>query len=255
MNCFARLGLALALCMPACVVLAGSEENVSQSRSVDARIVRVKLEGLVDLTLRQGPAATLVLSGDRELLARAISEAEGDTLTIGTEGNTFRWSRRQLLRAELTLPQLREVSSDSVGTADIQGFGGDELELSLDGAGSMKVRCAYRLVSAVLGGVGSMDIHSGSTEGVDLNLRGAGVVNLRGSSKWLKASLNGLGSLNAQHFEVDTVTLDLSGLGNASVWARQNATLNLSGLGSVTVHGKPANRNATVTGLGRVSWK
>src|SRR5687767_2065596 len=117
MNCVARVSLALALWMPACAVFAGAQEHVSLSRSVDARVVRVKIEGLVDLTLRQGPAAALVLSGDKELLARAVSEAEGDTLTIGTEGNTFRWSRRQLLRAVLTLPQLREVSSESVGMA------------------------------------------------------------------------------------------------------------------------------------------
>ena len=70
---------------------------------------------------------------------------------------------------------------------------------------------------------------------------------------WLKASLGGL---DAQYFLVDTVNLDLSGLGNATVWARQNANLNLSGLGSVTVHGKPAvNRSVSVDGLGKVSWK
>eukprot|EP01034_Spumella_vulgaris_P024702 gene24702-31077_t len=71
----------------------------------------------------------------------------------------------------------------------------------------------------------------------------------------LKATLGGLGGLNAQQFQADSVRLELSGLGNATVTARENATLNLSGLGSVTVFGKPANRNVSVDGLGKVSWK
>lgn len=255
MKVFVRLSLGFGLLLACCLPARAADETVSASHKVDARVVRVRLEGLVDLTLRQGTVPGLVISGDKDIMARAIAGVEGDTVTIGTEGRVLSLARRRLLRAELTLPQLREVVSDSVGTADIHGFSGPELDLKLDGAGSMKVHCAYQTINAVLGGVGSMEVHGPVTEGVDLNLRGAGVVTLRGSSKWLKADLGGLGNLNAQHFMVDTVNLELSGLGNATVWARQNANLNLSGMGSVTVHGKPVNRSVSVNGLGKVSWK
>ncbi|WP_426102654.1 GIN domain-containing protein [Massilia sp. TSP1-1-2] len=233
-----------------------ASEVATETRSLDARVVRVKLDGQIDLRLKQGAAPSLVISGDKKLLAGTTSEQQGDTLTITNEVKGFKLGRRgQGLRAELTLPQLREVSTDSVGSADVSGFSGDELELNLEGAGSMKVNCSYRLVTATLGGVGSMQVDGGNYEGIDLNLRGAGFVTLKGSSKWLKASLGGLGSMDAQHLQVDTVNLDLSGLGSASVWARQNANLNLSGLGSVTVYGKPVNRSVSVDGLGKVSWK
>jgi hypothetical protein len=188
-------------------------------------------------------------------MARSVTQIEGDTITIGTEGPMFRMTRRQLLRAELTLPSLREVTSESLGTVDIAGFSGDELDLKLDGAGAMKVQCAYRVLNASLGGVGSMEIDGGAMEGIELSLQGAGTLTVRGSGKSLKGDLGGLGNLNAQQFAVDTVALDLSGLGNASVWARQTVTLNLSGLGSVAVFGKPATRHVHVSGLGTVSWK
>jgi hypothetical protein len=90
---------------------------------------------------------------------------------------------------------------------------------------------------------------------VDLDLRGAGYITLGGRSKMLHATLGGLGGLNAQQFQADSVNVELSGLGNATVTAKTNATLNLSGLGSVTVYGKPLNRNVSVDGLGKVSWK
>lgn len=232
------------------------DETVTETRTLDARVVRIKLDGQIDLRLRQGAVPMLVLSGDKKLLANTTSEQHGDTLIIGNDVKGFQFGRHANgLRADLTLPRLREVATDSVGSAEVSGFTGDELDLRLDGAGSMKIDASYRLVTAVLGGLGSMQIEGGNHEGIDLNLRGAGFVTLKGNSKWLKANLGGLGNLDAQHLVVDTVNLDLSGLGNASVNVRKNANLNLSGLGSVTVYGKPVNRSVTVDGLGKVSWK
>jgi hypothetical protein len=234
---------------------AAPEENASETRAVDARVVRVNLDGVIDLKLRQGPVPRLVLSGDTHYLAKTTTIQSGDTLNIDTESHGFKMRGNKRVRAELTLPKLREVSSESVGTTEIAGFSGDELDLALDGAGSMKVICDYKVVNATLGGVGSMNIQGVNSEGIDLNLRGAGYVTLSGRSKWLKAKLGGLGGLDAQQFQVDTVTLELSGLGNATVTARQSANLDLSGMGSVTVYGKPLNRSVSVDGLGKVSWK
>jgi hypothetical protein len=253
---FLKLGAAAALSACLGAAVAAPDETATETRPVDARVVRVKVEGVVDLKLRQGPVASLIFSGDRELLSKLTTDQHGDTLTIGTENKRFKLNRKNGgLRAELTLPELREVSSDSVGATEVAGFSGDELDLQLDGAGSMKIHCNYRLVTAVLGGVGSMHIQGGAIDGVDVNLRGAGFMTLRGNAKWLKASLGGLGNLDAQHLQTDTVNLELSGLGNASVSARQNANLNLSGLGSVFVYGKPVGRSVSVNGLGKVSWK
>jgi hypothetical protein len=233
---------------------AATDELATETRAIDARVVRVNLDGVIDLKLKQGPVPLLVLSGDTRYLAKTTTIQSGDTLNIETESRGFKM-RGARVRAELTLPKLREVSSESVGTTEIAGFTGDELELSLDGAGSMKVVCDYKVVNATLGGVGSMNIQGVNSEGIDLNLRGAGYVTLSGRSKWLKANLGGLGGLDAQQFQAESVTLELSGLGNATVTARQSANLNLSGMGSVTVYGKPQNRSVSVDGLGHVSWK
>ncbi|HEY0065506.1 MAG TPA: DUF2807 domain-containing protein [Telluria sp.] len=256
MNQLMKLGVTAALLAGSAAALAAPGETGTETRNVDAGVVRVKLDGVIDLKLKQGNVASLVISGDSALLARTTSQQNGDTMVIGTDAKGFQVNRRaSSVRAELTLPSLREVTSDSLGWTEVSGFSGEQLDLRLEGAGSMKVSCDYRLLTAVLGGVGSMQIQGVNMEGVDLNLRGAGVLTLRGSGKTLKASLGGLGSLDAQHFQVETVNLDLSGLGNALVSARQNANLNLSGLGSVTVYGKPVNRAVSVDGLGSVSWK
>ncbi len=253
MNKVLNFGLAVALWAMLGQAVAG-DETVSENRAVDARVTRVKLDGVIDLKLKWGATPSLVITGDKKWVEKTSTVQSGDTLHIDTETRGFKLHKNGL-RAELTLPNLRELSSEGVGTSYVTGFNGDQLELLLDGAGAMKINCNYKTVTATLGGVGSMHIQGANTEGIDLNLRGAGYVTLNGNSKWLKASLGGLGGLDAKQFLVDSVNLELSGLGNATVTASQTANLNLSGMGSVTVYGKPQNRNVVVDGLGKVSWK
>ncbi|GAB3409103.1 head GIN domain-containing protein [Massilia agilis] len=261
-NKFFKFGLVLAtLCTFAGAVFAAPPDVASENRPIDARVVRVKTDGLVDLHIRQGSPASLTVRGDPRWLERTSTVQNGDTLSIDTEVRSNKLSERFIsremagLRVELTLPQLREVWSESLGTTIVSGFSGDELDLTLDGAGSMNVNCNVKRLTANLGGLGSMMISGLNADGVELNLRGAGGITLLGRSKWLKADLGGLGGLNAQQFTADNVTIDVSGLGNASITARQNANLSLSGMGSVTVYGKPLNHKVSIDGLGKVSWK
>lgn len=232
-------------------------DRARETRPVDARVVRVRLEGVVSLRIRQG-APGLTLSGEPRWLASTTTVQSGDTLSIDTQGQGrlhiggFHGSG---LRAELTLPALREVISESLGSTEVAGFSGEELRLTLGGAGSMQVSSHYRLVRASMEGIGSLRLDGMDGDGVDLNLQGAGSVTLSGRARWLKAELAGLGSLDGQQFNADNVDIDLSGLGNARVTARQNASVNLSGLGTVTVYGKPLNRKVAVDGLGKVNWK
>lgn len=257
MNMFFKMGLgSLVLAGAASTAIAAPEhKHVTESRPVDARTVRVKVEGLVSLKVRQGDVARLVITGDPRWVSKTVAVQKGDSIHIDTDVQNGYVGSHKSVSAELTLPQLREVVSESLGSTDIRGFTGSDLHLALDGAGSMKVVCNYRNVNANLGGLGSLNIEGGDSDNYDVNLRGAGYVTLAGTGKTLKASLGGLGGLDARRFESMSVDLDMSGLGNAIVHARQNANLNLSGMGSVTVFGKPAGRKVSVDGLGNVNWK
>jgi hypothetical protein len=239
------------LCL--CPGLGQAEEGI-ETRPVDARVERVKLDGVIDLRIRQGSVASLRISGDRRYLDKVTCVQSGDTLQLDTEIQGARLGRPSL-RADLVLPRLRELVSEGLGASEVSGFTGDDLDVTLDGAGSMKLVAGYRRLRANLGGVGSMNVWVKDGDEVELDLRGAGYVTIGGRSRLLRASLGGLGGLNAQQFDADSVEIDLSGLGNATVNARTNLSLDLSGLGSVTVYGKPLNRKVSVDGLGRVSWK
>lgn len=246
--------LATVLCSGAHSALAG--DVISESRTIDARAVKINLDGVISLKVRQGPSASLTLYGEPDMLQQVKIEQNGDTLHIGTRTiHSFSFGSKHELRAELTLPNLRELISDGVGSSEVSGFSGDNLRLALEGAGAMKVNSQYKNVDIKLGGLGGMTVNAGNSDNVELSLRGAGHIEIRGQSKVLHANLGGLGSLDAQQLQADLVDLNMSGLGSASVYAKSSANLKLTGLGSATVYGKPANRSASSRGLGSVSWQ
>jgi hypothetical protein len=236
--------------------VAFADEQVRESRNVDAKVTKVRLEGVVSLVVHQGATPALVISGDKDAVGRVITSQRGNTLEIDTEkrkGVNFGWHNEKL-RAELTVPNLEEFVSHGVGSSTITGFTGDKLTLTLDGAGSATVTGRYRDVNASLGGAGSLTMDTGTSDRVEVRLGGAGSMTLTGQAKSLYGKLGGVGSLTASELRADAVDLQLTGIGSAKVFAKNSATVNLSGIGSATVYGNPASRHANSSGLGKVHW-
>lgn len=231
-------------------------EQIAQPRTIDARITKVNLDGVVNLYIKQGPTASLRIIGERDEVAKVKVTRTTDTINIEADGRHWHFgsNNKREIRAELTVPNLTEIVSHGVGETEIAGFNGDALKLSLEGAGAMNVTSTYRNVVARLGGVGSMTLNSGNSDQIDVKLRGAGHIEINGNSRLLRADLGGLGALDAEKLIADAVELDMSGLGGAEVYAKYSANLKLNGMGSATVHGNPAKRTADASGMGSVSW-
>jgi len=229
---------------------------ISESRNVDGRAVKIELDGVISLKIRQGATASLTIYGEPDAVKKVIVEQSGETLHIGTSKiNNISFGNKRELRAELTLPNLRTLVSGGVGATEVSGFNGDNLRVALEGAGSVKVDAQYRNIDARLGGVGGMTINGGKSDNVELQLNGAGHIEMTGQTRQLNASLGGVGSLDAEQLRADAVDVKMSGLGSAAVYAKTSASLKLTGMGSAKVYGNPTNRNASARGMGSVSWQ
>jgi len=234
---------------------APGDDQVRETRTIDAGVSKVRLGGVVHLVLHQGATPALVISGDKRYVKTVTTTQRGDTLVIDMEANTRMSGNHGELRADVTVPRLQELVSQGVGASDVSGFSGDKLKLSLDGAGAVRFAGQYRDIDASLGGVGGLTLNAGPADRIEVNLGGAGHITLTGQTKLLRAHMGGVGGLDAQQLKAETVDLDLSGMGGASVFAKTAATVNLSGMGSATVYGNPATRNANTSGFGKVSWQ
>jgi hypothetical protein len=246
----------LATILTSAAALVQAADLSSENRSVDARTVNVDLDGVINLKIKQGPVASLTLYGEADALKKVTVEQSGDTLHIGTvKQRTINFGKRQELRAELTLPNLRQLTSGGVGATDVKGFSGDSVRVALEGAGTVNLNSQYRNVNVRLGGVGSMTVNAGNSDKVDLDLQGAGHIEISGQTRQLHANLGGVGGLDAEQLKADAVDVNMTGLGSASVYAKNSASMKLSGLGSATVYGNPASRKASTQGMGSISWQ
>lgn len=244
----------LFLPMMLCCAGADAADSSSEVRTIDARATKVVLDGVIDLKLKQGATASLVIYGEPRYLEKVVTTQSGDTLHIDSNLHQHVYHGEAHLRAELTLPALRELVSSGVGSSDVRGFRGAELKLGLEGAGAVTVDGNYRKLAVHLGGVGGMTVNNGDSDSVDLDLRGAGQIVIKGQSRLLRAQLGGIGNLDAEGLRADRVDIEMTGLGSADVYAKTAADLHLSGMGSATVHGNPAQRHVSKSGMGSISW-
>lgn len=232
---------------------ARAEDIAMETRSVDARVLKVNLDGQIDLKLKQGPTASLTVFAEKRLLSKIITVQAGDSLRIDSDVSGYHISKPQL-RAELTLPSLSELRTDGVGAVEMSGFSGEELRLTLSGTGKVSVTSQYKKVNARSTGVGSLTLNAGDSDVVELSLPGVGSMSVAGRSNSLVAKLSGVGSLDAHKLAAQTVSVELDGVGSAKVFAQQSASASVGGVGSVTVYGKPPTRNAKTSGIGKIIW-
>lgn len=224
-----------------------------ETRKIDAMATVVDLNGPIDLTLTQGPVASLKVRGEQRSLANIETIQDGRELHIGTKGMLL--NPRHKLQVELVLPSLEELVVRSSGDTKVSGFNGEKLELQLHGSGNVNFNGRYREMTASARGSGTLNLNAGSSETVELEMVGSGQITASGSCKELTADLTGSGDLNARNLSSDKVTVNLKGSGTSHVFAKQSADLTLRGSGDIRVLGNPDQRNVSRTGSGEVSWE
>ncbi len=130
---------------------ANADEAIREARNVDARTSKIKLGGVLSLTVKQGNTPSLTLYGDKEFVSAVTLTQSGDTLIIDTTKRKwpFKSTDGRALRAELILPKLSEFDSYGVGSTELQGFSGEMLKVNLDGAGSLTAKVQYKNIAAL----------------------------------------------------------------------------------------------------------
>ena len=231
----------------------GSRAMASETRAVSAEVVEVRLEGSIDLVLRQGPVPAMSVRAEQRLLANLVTVQEGKVLRISSKGVII--NLRRPIRVELTLPALQQLEVKGSGDSMVTGFSGDALQLSLNGAGDVKFEGNYRHLNGSVSGSGDLRIDAGDSNNVELTMLGSGDVFVSGATRALKAALTGSGDLHGETLRADAVEVAALGSGDARVNAKSSVNLSLLGSGDVYVRGSPAQRVVTRRGSGDVTWE
>jgi hypothetical protein len=225
----------------------------SETRVLARGIEVVELSGPIDLTLRYGPTASLVVKGEERLLANIDSFQQANVLHIGTKGMLLH--HRQPLQAILVLPNVSRVMVDGSGDSVITGLSGETIGLMMSGSGNVKFTGRYQHVDAALRGSGNLELNVGNGEEVTLEQESSGHIAIVGSARKLSVHKQGSGELDARHLRADEVMLKQTGSGDSVVLSRETVAIDMEGSGDVRVRGGPRVQSVTRTGSGEVTFR
>jgi hypothetical protein len=231
----------------------GSRLVAAEKRALGASVTEVEVSGPINLTLRQGPSASLEVRGEQRLLANVDTTVDGGTLHIGPRGILLR--HRQPIEVTLVMPTLEELNISGSGQHSASGFSGERMTINVDGSAGLRFNGRYREIDAGLHGSGDMEVTGGNAERVVADLKGSGRMILVGGAHELQAETAGSGELDARHLRAETAGLSHHGSGSSALYASKRVHIEMTGSGNITVYGNPDNREVSRTGSGSVSFQ
>ena len=215
-----------------------AEQGPEETRTFPLRdFDQVTLSGADDVNVIYGRDFAVAATGAPDALDRLDIRTEGATLIVAQKedkGWKIGWDTKSASAlVTVTLPMIRAATLSGAGDLNVSSATPEDA------------------FAARLSGSGDMTVANSRAKAVDLTLTGAGSMKLRGVADTVKAQLTGSGSIDAVALTAREVTVGLTGAGNISASASELATGTLSGVGNVDVVG-PARCAVRKTGVGDV---
>jgi hypothetical protein len=228
-----------------------------------ATVPALEVNGTSTVDVRVGPATSLVVEADSNLLPFIRTELRGDRLVIEKE-RSFRTNNP--VRVTYTVPRLTNVRHNGSGHLSVQELNGGPLVVEAQGSGSVLLTGRVASLDVVQNGSGSIDattlqssggnltltgsgrIVAGRMQGERLtaNLNGSGQLRVTGAVRHLAARSNGSGHLDLADLVSEQADLSSTGSGGMTANVRQSLVAQNSGSGGIRVYGNPSQR--TVSG-------
>ncbi len=194
--CAAALAFAA---LPGCVFhvggngVKGSGKIAEETRNVGT-FDRIDIEGEAKLDASVGNGTpSLVISADDNLLPLIGTELRGRTLRIYPK-QPYNDTHGHGISVRLTVPALRGVTVGGACSGSINGIGGDEFDIEINGAGQLTASGTTKLVRVRVSGSGEIDIQKVTAESAEVDVSGAGHVRLTATSS-LDAKVSGVGDV------------------------------------------------------------
>ncbi len=219
--------------------LSGQAATATETRSVP-EFTAIAASGSVNLSISQGPVASVQVSADDKILSQIETVVEagkrGPTLLIRLKregsGWSWGWSNTGPIKVVVVTPKLTGLASSGSGDIRVDALQTPTLQLSVSGSGN-----------ALLVGL--------NTDELGISIAGSGDVRGDGRATKLSISVAGSGDVRLAELRSDEVTVKIAGSGDAAVQAQKTLTVSIAGSGDVSYAGE-ATVKSSVAGSGTV---
>lgn len=203
---------------------------VSEERPVSG-FTAINMGTFGKVTLRQGEAESLTVSGSDNLVELVKTSVKNGVLVIETrQGVTINNPREDLLAFEIVVKDLNELTLSGLGTVQMDALTTENFKAAVSGAGELQIQ----------------DLQANRLE---VTVSGLGGVNIAGKAVEQQVEIPGAGSVSNGDLECATASVRVSGMGSAKLWVTDTLTGEISGSGSVAYYGDPQTTLST-PGLG-----
>lgn len=220
------------------------------------------VSGSLAVEVRVGPAPSLVVEADSNLLPLIQTETRGNTLYISQKD---RLRSKTPIRITYTVPRLSEVRASGSGRVDVRDLNGSPLDVRDSGSGEVKLAGKVESLNARASGSGVIDAQELRSASADLSVSGSGRMTVGevrgdyarmsvsgsgrleagGAVRSLNARVTGSGSIDLATLTAQEADLAATGSGGISATVKQSLIANSAGSGGIRVYGHPAQRNIT----------
>ena len=241
----------------------GDGKVTTQQRPVSAGLTEFDMSGPLQVELRVGPAPSLQVEGDSNLLPLIRTETSGPAMRVWVQGSV---RTNNGLRIIYTTPQLEQIRASGSGRLVASGFNGAALTLTKSGSGESQLSGSVGRLNMQLSGSGSVNataLQSGnanlelsgsgrldmgrvSADALNVKVRGSGDLQASGAATNVNARVSGSGGVNLMELASERADLSTNGSGDISARVKQSLVATTNGSGSITVYGDPAQR--TISG-------
>ncbi len=241
----------------------GDGKVTLERRTVAANLTEFDMSGPLQVEVRVGPAASLQVEADSNLLPLVRTESSGAALRVWVQGSV---RTNHGLRVIYTTPQLAQIRASGSGRLVASGFDGGALTLTKSGSGETQLSGKVGSLNMHASGSGSVNASALQSGNANLELSGSGRITMgqvkadalnvkvhgsgdllaSGAATNVNARVSGSGGVNLMAVASDRADLATNGSGEISARARQSLVAQTNGSGSITVYGDPAQR--TISG-------
>lgn len=207
--------------------------NIKTAERSLASFKDVEASGIIHLYLTQGPQVPVKIETDENLLEFIEIDQRGDRISIKNRDG-YNLDPTNQIKVYITVPVYNHISVSGAGsiqtTSKITNREG--LDLSLSGAGGIK-----------------MELDAPS---VKVDISGAGSATLVGQTKDLDMDISGAGDAHCFDLLSENTRVGISGAGKADVFASIKLDAHVSGAGGVVYKGGATDVKQDVSGAGKV---
>jgi hypothetical protein len=222
----------------------------------------LEVGGAMVVEVRVGPAPSLLVEADSNLLPLIRTEAVGDTLRISSERPL---RSRNPIHITYTVPRLTDLRAGGSGRVTVDGLNGAPLTVRKNGSGGTELRGRVARLDAQVSGSGGLDaealeagsatLNVGGSGGMtigrvsgdyaQIEVNGSGRVRAGGAVRSLTVRVNGTGSADLSGLASEHADLVSNGSGSITANVKQSLIAQTTGSGGVRVYGNPAQRSIT----------